>query len=237
MIVLKSSNPEFPDRELLEYTKVEPLANYSPWNKDLDFWKTIMQIQNHTLVDVFRCYELWHLVEQSKKLNSGAIIEVGVWRGGTGALIAKKAKLANIPNKVYLCDTFTGIVKASEKDSKYIGGEHNDTSQEIVENLIFKKMQLNNVEILTGIFPDETANKIQEDTFRLCHIDVDVYQSAHDIIEWIWSKMCVGGIIVYDDFGFKGCEGITKHVEEQMHLKDRIVLHNLNGHAIIIKIN
>ena len=47
--------------------------------------------------------------------------------------------------------------------------------------------------------------------------------------------MVVGGIIVYNDYGFLGCDGITKFVEEQMSCADRLVMHNLNGHAVVIK--
>jgi O-methyltransferase len=52
----------------------------------------------------------------------------------------------------------------------------------------------------------------------------------------IWDKMILGGIIVFDDFGFRECEGVTKYVEEQMMIRDRLVIHNLNGHAIILKL-
>ena len=48
--------------------------------------------------------------------------------------------------------------------------------------------------------------------------------------------MPIGGIIVYDDYGFYGCDGISRFVEEQMSLPDRVVLHNLNGHAVTVKI-
>jgi O-methyltransferase len=89
---------------------------------------------------------------------------------------------------------------------------------------------------LEGTFPDDTAHLIQENTFRFCHIDVDVYQSAKEISDWIWEKMSIGGVIVYDDYGFPSCDGITKFVEEQHQNPDRIILHNLNGHAVVIKI-
>jgi hypothetical protein len=65
-------------------------------------------IQRNTLVDIYRCYELWTLVEQTSKL-AGGIMEVGVWRGGTGALIARKALIAGVEDPVYLCDTFQGV--------------------------------------------------------------------------------------------------------------------------------
>jgi len=215
---------------------VLPGATYSPWNKDNSFQAMFASIEEFTLVDKYRCYELWKLIEQIAKLENGSIIEIGVWRGGTGALIAKQAKNCGIEDRVFLCDTFTGVVKAGAEDSAYKGGEHADTSRQAVEELIFNRMNLANVEILEGIFPDQTGHRIEDMQFRFCHIDVDAYQSAKDIVDWIWNKMVPGGIMVYDDYGFYGCDGITKYVEEQMMSKDRLVIHNLNGHAIILKL-
>jgi O-methyltransferase len=220
----------------VEYAPVTPAATYSPWNKDCLFQQVYALVQGYTLVDKYRCYELWKLIEQSAKLNNGSIIEIGVWRGGTGALIAGQAKKCDIGDKVFLCDTFTGVEKAGPKDSSYKGGEHADTTRQVVEELIFKRMNLDNVEILEGIFPDQTAHLIEGCNFRFYHIDVDVYQSAKDIVDWIWDRIVPGGMVVYDDYGFESCDGITKYVEEQMNFKDRLIFHNLNGHAIILKL-
>ena len=44
-------------------------ATYSPWAADSAFVKTLDEIQSSTLVDVYRCHELWSLVEQSGKLE------------------------------------------------------------------------------------------------------------------------------------------------------------------------
>lgn len=218
------------------YAPVTPFATYSPWNIDPLFLETYAIIKGSTLVDMYRCYELWTLVEQSMKVT-GNIIEVGVWRGGTGALIARKAALCGGSCQVYLCDTFSGVPKASVKDTSYKGGEHADTSRELVEFLLSDTLKLSNVTILQGIFPEETASLIAADqaTFRFCHIDVDVYQSAKDIFDWIWQRMPVGGIVVYDDYGASGCEGITNLVNAQSGERDRIVVHNLNGHAVVVK--
>ena len=87
-----------------------------------------------------------------------------------------------------------------------------------------------------AFFPIRLAIARQDMQFRFCHIDVDVYQSAKDIVDWIWDKMVPGGITVYDDYGFMGCDGITRFVEEQSTYKDRVTIHNLNGHAIVIKL-
>ena len=44
-----------------------------------------------------------------------------------------------------------------------------------------------------------------------------------------------GVMIVYDDYGGDTTPGIARYVNAQLPLKDRTVLHNLNGHAIVIK--
>lgn len=212
---------------------VHPVATYSPWNRDRVFLDVFRKIRAHTLVDKYRCFELWSLVEQSSKVD-GALMEVGVWRGGTGALIARRAQLDG-GGRVYLCDTFCGVVKASSRDSTYRGGECANTSQRIVERLL-DDLGLTNVTVLTGVFPEQTAHLVGDSTFRFCHIDVDVYQSAKDVVDWIWERMSIGGIVVYDDYGFAGCDGITRYVEEQTNERDRIVVHNLNGHAVVVKI-
>src|SRR3989344_7995463 len=121
----------------LFYEKVCPDATYAPWFSDHVFNKTYKLIENYTYVDKYRCYELWQLVDQSSKLK-GVIIEVGVWRGGSGALIAKRAKLSGIKDTIYLCDTFKGVVKAGKNDSLYKGGEHSNTSVEVVMEIINK---------------------------------------------------------------------------------------------------
>ena len=220
-----------------QYSVVSPSANYSPWLADNDFLKIYNEVKSHTLVDIFRCFELWELTNHIHNLNKNAsFIEIGVWRGGTAGIIGRKLSLLNSNANFYLADTFVGVAKASEKDTFYNGGEHSDTSQEIVEKLLSDKYH--KYKILKGIFPNDTSNKIDDEVvFGLCHIDVDVYQSSRDIFDWIWNKLIKGGIVVFDDYGFHYCDGVTKFVNEQKDKSDRLVIHNLNGHAVIIKLN
>ena len=222
----------------LYYGESFPSANYAPWRGDVIFSETFKQVQEYTLVDVYRCFELWQLVEKVNNSNKNAsYIEVGVWKGGTAAIMAQKLSLLNSHCKLYLADTFTGVAKATSKDDFYVGGEHSDTSVALVEALLKKTSSYQNLKILKGIFPDETCKYIPaEETFGLCHIDVDVYSSAKDIVEWIWPRMIIGGMIIFDDYGFHTCTGVTRYVEEIKNLQDRIIIHNLNGHAIMIKI-
>lgn len=218
------------------YAPIRPIAGYSPWADDSDFTEIHEAVKANTLVDIYRLHELYSLVRQLGKLPQGDILEVGVWRGGSGALLARAAVLAGLSGRVFLADTFQGVVKAGARDSKYTGGEHADTSPDIVENLLGDRLKLDNYSILQGIFPEQTGAEIAGHSFRLCHIDVDVYDSARDVNEWVWPRLVPGGMVVYDDYGFEPCVGVTRYVNEQLGLADRLVLHNLNGHALVIKL-
>jgi O-methyltransferase len=219
----------------LPHSVVRPIATYSPWRADGEFQKVYRAIHRNTLVDVYRCYDLWQLTAESRKLTSGNIIEVGVWRGGTGCLIARQAQTAMIPATVYLCDTFRGVVKTGSSDRHYQGGEHSDTSASHVLELA-GGLGLSNVRILEGIFPDETGHQVADVSFRLCHIDVDVYESGRDILAWLWPRVVPGGMVIFDDYGFLSTGGITKLVNEERQRGDRLTLHNLNGHAVLVKL-
>lgn len=223
----------------LNYGFSFPSANYTPWQSDSAFMNIYDQIKNNTLVDIYRCYELWQLVHKVSTLDPhAAILEVGVWRGGTAAIMARQLACVKSKANLYLADTFSGVAKAGVNDSFYSGGEHSDTSQYVVEDLLKNKSHYPYYKILKGVFPEDTADKILiSEQFGLCHIDVDVYDSAKDILEWVWNKLIPGAVVVFDDYGFHTCTGVTKLVEEYRHQPDRQIIHNLNGHALMIKLS
>ena len=228
-------------RRLLHFIqKVEPSlvgsyvsSDYPKHLHDAAFTASRTRTDAYTLVDVLRRHELWSLVQQSGKLAPGNYVEVGVWRGGTGLLIADALEHFGILGDVYLADTFTGVVAAGEHDSLYVGGEHADTSEGLVRNLLTSNGH-SNVKILKGMFPNDTADRV-EGTIRLLHIDVDVYQSAKGVVDWGFERLVPGGIVVFDDYGFASCSGITKLCEEYEADHRFFFFHNWNGHCVLIK--
>jgi O-methyltransferase len=211
-----------------DYSEVHPIASYSPWQTNEDFRRVFSLISPNTLVDEYRCYELWLLAKQTERL-SGSFLEVGVWKGGTGCLLASATR-----KQVLLCDTFRGVVKAGPRDTHYKGGEHSDATEEEVRNLAERLGVLDRIKILRGIFPEDTGSSVNE-SLAFCHIDVDVYESARDVFNKIWPLMVRGGVVVFDDYGFRGCDGVTSFVNELL-FREHLFVHNLNGHAILVKI-
>ncbi|MEY4573394.1 MAG: hypothetical protein RLZ10_2684 [Bacteroidota bacterium] len=219
------------ESQKFRHSIILPRNTYSPWEEEIDFIEAYNSAKDHTLLDKFRCFELWEIAKQYSA-KEGDIIEVGVWRGGSSLIMAKACKEKG---KMYLCDTFSGVVKAGEEDSFYKGGEHADTSVEIVTKL-FNSNGISNYKICKGIFPEDTSDEIDSDKIKICHIDVDVYQSAKDIFNWVYPRLLSGGIIIFDDYGFAACEGITTLVHELLEkYQDLIKIYNINGHGLLIK--
>ncbi|WP_207004604.1 TylF/MycF/NovP-related O-methyltransferase [Trinickia mobilis] len=213
----------------IDHTQVIPFATYSPWLSDETFCRAFESIKANTLVDTYRCYELYRLAQQTGHV-AGDIVEVGVWRGGTAALIAQAS-----PEKVvHLFDTFTGVAKNdSARDTLYSGGEHADTNEQIVKDLFSKVGR--RCEIHRGIFPDDTLSRLPANVC-FAHIDVDTYSSVKQSFGAIWPRVQRNGIVVFDDYGFFGCEGATQAVNEIVvtHANE-LFIHNLNGHALLVR--
>lgn len=220
----------------LKYGGIFTRSSYTPWKGDAAFRKVYSVIRDNTFVDEYRCHELWQLCGQIGTLEPGDILEVGVWRGGTGCLMARRCQELGFGGRIHLCDTFAGVVKAGAQDSAYVGGEHADTSTATVRSLA-QALSLTNVDIRPGMFPDDTGAAIADRRFRLCHIDVDVYESAAQTFDWVWPRLVPGGIVVFDDYGFYSCSGVTRLVDRMRGMPDRLVVYNVNGHALVVKRN
>ncbi|KAK3604792.1 hypothetical protein CHS0354_000450 [Potamilus streckersoni] len=217
------------------YQIVVPAATYAPWLRDNEFLTLFKQVKKNSLVNFYQAYELWSLVEQLEKVN-GDVLEVGVWRGSSSIVMGSKLKQLCSEKHVYACDTFEGVVKSdASRDNFYKGGEHRDTSQAFVAQLV-EAAGLTNVTLLKGVFPEETGHCIESRQFSLCHIDVDTYISARQVMDWVWQRLSAGGVIIFNDFGFPMTQGITALVNEYRRDSDKMVIHNLNGNGILVKV-
>lgn len=221
---------------LYSHELVIPLnSTYAPWHDDREFREVYDAVEGSTLVDQYKCYELWEQLGQLTHVE-GDILEVGVWRGGTGVLMARRVQQLGTKARLLLCDTFQGVAKAGENDPWYKGGEHSDTSPDHVRGLA-NRLGVD-VELLVGMFPDETADQVEDVRLRLVHIDVDVYDSALDTLKWAWPRLNVGGVVIWDDYGSFQCEGVAT-LGRQLFAADlgeagRLV-HNINGHLLLFK--
>lgn len=147
---------------------------------------------NGTLVSSDRLEVLYGSVLKT----TGEIWECGVYRGGTA-----KA-LSGFCRTLRLFDTFCGMPEVSDKDNFHKTGDFSD----VVETDVTNKLRAPHVRIYPGVIPS-TFYGLEHCAIGFAHIDVDIYQSVLDCCKFIVPRLKVGGIMVFDDYGFSTCEG------------------------------
>jgi O-methyltransferase len=164
------------------------------------------KINIYTAVDDNRLKLLHEKVKDTKHLTS-PMIEIGVYKGGSAYMIG-----ATDQNRMlYLCDSFKGLPNIldqdkTEKEFTHSKGDFSDTS--LLEVNTFLK-DINNKQIFEGFFPNPNIHSIlYNNTYSFVHIDVDLYQSTLDCLEFFWPRMNIGGIIVSDDYKWKHTPGV-----------------------------
>lgn len=161
-----------------------------------------------TLLDSLRQEKIMLCTRISNHLN-GSLAEVGVFKGGSAEIIARNK---HPKKKLYLFDTFNGMPEVNpNKDNQHKKGDFNKTSYDKIKKK-FENYQ--NVFVCKGIFPKENNNVVKKENFSFVHIDVDIYQSYKDCLEFFYPRMIKGGIMVFDDYGAKSCEGAKLAIDE-----------------------
>ena len=95
----------------------------------LEFNVNYEKIRNYTLNPKSRLFTIF---EMSKRylISDTAFIEVGSWKGGVSGIVA----LANKDKKIdfFVCDTFSGVVNSSQKDTFFKNSEYNNATSNAV---------------------------------------------------------------------------------------------------------
>ena len=198
------------------------------WDRDASFRKILNQIP-YTLVDPVRCYMLYQYSLQASRLE-GDIVEVGVYKGGTARLLAMAVQPSG--RRVHLFDTFEGMPSTDPTKDEHRKGDFSDTSLEAVKRNL---AGLENVQFYPGFFPD-SAPPIASLRFSLAHIDVDIYHSVLDCCEFFYARMVMGGMMIFDDYGFETCPGAKQGVDEFFHGTKERPCYLPSGQCVVVKI-
>lgn len=153
-----------------------------------------------TLLSLDRQANIIRYSEMVKDLEGDCGI-FGCFKGGCSELIAK----LNPHKNVSIFDSFEGLPTPSKHDNFHKEKDFNEVSYEAVYGY-FKTLYLN-VEIFKGFSPSVFTKANPNRKYCYSHIDVDLYQSVLDGLDYFYPRMVEGGVIVLDDFGFSSTEG------------------------------
>ncbi|MCV6593372.1 MAG: TylF/MycF family methyltransferase [Silicimonas sp.] len=141
-----------------------------------------------------------------------AIVECGVWRGG-----ASLAMLAQFPHcpEVHLFDSFEGLPEPDARDGEralrfseedlFVEGR-NYADVEAVREEVARHGFDHRATLHKGWFEDTVhADKIDR-PIGILRLDGDWYASTKVVLERLYDKVAVGGLIIVDDyFDWPGC--------------------------------
>lgn len=204
---------------------------YLPWRSDKDFNKAYDIISSFTLNPKSRLFTLYDF-SQRYLLPDTTFIEVGCWNGGASGLLSLTNKNKNV--EYILCDTFTGVVNTSDKDTFFKGDEYSDASIESIYKL--EKITDEKFIVVEGNFPDSIKKTGVSKPISFAHIDVDTYVSAKESFNFISANAIKGAVIVLDDYGGWFTDGATKFGNELKLNKDYFTVPNHLGQLIIYKL-
>ncbi len=159
-----------------------------------------------TLLSNDRLANIIRYSEMVKDLE-GDVAEFGVFRGGTLELLAQ----LHPSKRVIGIDSFEGLPYPSEKDTHKLG-DFNEVDYAAIYGY-FKTLFLN-VQLHKGFSPGVFNNLHPHRMYSFVHIDVDLYQSVKDGLDYFYPRMIKGGVILLDDYGWQSTPGAKIAVDE-----------------------
>lgn len=225
-----------------EYTLCFPhlYYTYSPWNLPA-FQSWFATIRGNSLVSADRCHILMQAARQACALD-GDFAECGVFKGGTAWLLATVLTDAAAAGQgatgagktLLLFDTFEGMPWFADRARDgHAPRDFANTSLRHVRDLL---RPFDMTEIRQGVIPDTFAG-CEHRRFSFVHVDVDLYPSTLSCLEFFYSRMVSGGIIICDDYGFEGYEQAARAaVDEFFERRPEVPLVLPTGQCLIIKV-
>lgn len=176
-----------------------------------------------------RAFVLLEFLESVLELD-GDIVEMGVYKGSTAYMLAKRGK----GKKLHLFDTFEGtpqMDESYENDSGLRAGQYADTSLEGVKRFLggFR----NEIFFYPGRIPDTFSLLKEKDRWCFVHIHLNLYESTREALEEVY-KRTRGGVAVVEDYGLKSCKGVKKAVDEFCERKHVRFVYLPTGQGVIL---
>jgi len=204
---------------------------FAPWEGEAGFKRLYDPIRAHTLVSPDRAWILLSMMRHALALP-GAFAEFGVFRGGTALLAAEVLRDAGDRRALHLFDSFAGMPVTSDGEP-FAAGDFGQTSEAAVRALVAPAGA--NAVFHAGFIPD-TFKGVEIPQLAFAHVDVDLYQSVLDCVEFVYPRLVAGGILVFDDYGFPSCTRAREAADLAFAPRREKPIYLPTGQAMVIKL-
>jgi O-methyltransferase len=190
-----------------------------PKDFDSETIEIFLKVKSFTQTSPERIFALCQAVRYiTKHQVPGAIVECGVWRGGSMMAVAHTLISLQMQNReLYLFDTFEGMTEPGQRDTAITGESASELlsiSQKSDQASIWCYAPLEDVkQAVYGVgYQSEQIHFVKgkvEDTIpeyapshiALLRLDTDWYESTRHELIHLFPRIAPGGVIIIDDYG------------------------------------
>lgn len=188
---------------------------------------TIAAVRPYTMTSPERVAALvdaTHYIAKNK--IPGAIVECGVWKGGSMMAVARTLLANHDANReLYLFDTYSGMTQPSEADVALDGTKAADEYELHPEGwcsagvaLVRDAMRLTGYDerkmhFVEGLV-EETIPGNAPEQIALLRLDTDWYESTRHEMIHLFPRIAPGGVLIIDDYGH--WQGARRAVDEYL---------------------
>lgn len=149
----------------------------------------------------------FYVQNKNNLLEKNAYWEFGVFRGFSfwfAEMVARQHKPSDF--YFYGFDSFEGLPKSKVDGSKpaFAGGHYAVSQEFTVKKLKELGVDFTKAKLFKGFYSKELFSKLQKNnTFlpiSICTVDVDIYESCVEVLDFIKDYLVAGSIILFDDY-------------------------------------
>lgn len=219
-----------------------------PPDVDPETAATIEFVRPYTVTSSARVYALCQAVRYVVDNEiPGAIVECGVWRGGSMMAAARTlAELGDRGRDLYLFDTFDGIVSPGPRDLHRSGSPATDLLRRAVmskDDSGWRAVPLEDVRSALDLvgYPTDRIHYVKgrveqtipdqaPDGIAILRLDTDWYESTRHELAFLYPRVALGGVVIVDDYGH--WQGARRAVDEYFATRSpRPLLHRVDDTA------
>ncbi len=199
----------------LDIVDFPPREQTAPSDFRAEELSIIREVRPWTMTSVERIYALIQAVRYiSANSVAGAIVECGVWKGGSMAAIARTLlQMHDVSRDLFLFDTFEGMTPPAPTDVDY-SGKH--AAEVLLEDPGYRCAdapleQVKEMLYASG-YPQErfhfVRGRVEEsipayapEKISLLRLDTDWYASTKHELVHLFPRLVRGGVLIIDDYG------------------------------------
>jgi O-methyltransferase len=169
-----------------------------------DFVSAYAAARPYTMTSAERMYALWEAARHIKRREiAGALVECGVWRGGSAMLMGEVFHGSG--RELWLYDTFSGMSAPSRDDLDFRGEPLDLDDERVIANASLDEVRRNLAFYEPVVYVqgdvEETIPGCVPDRIALLRLDTDWEASTRHELEHLYDRLSPGGVLLVDDYG------------------------------------